>query len=409
MTDFIEKPNFIEIDPEADEQLLVNKYLELTKKTELFPAQSERILISLIAYYANLVKNQFNDAAALNLVRFSRPPIIDFIGELFGCKRLPSRYGYDEIQIELFEAFSSDITIDKGLEIQTKDGEYIFKTTEDVIIPAGETIVTAPVKSEKAESAVNVYGAGDINTLIKPLSYIKDVKNLNGVSGGLDEESNEAYIERILLSPESYTCAGSYGSYIYHAKSAHQDIVDAEADSPQLPAEVKIDNTAFEGFKVDYKSGTVTFEYEGHNFVVIIPPAASVFVYPLVKEGGARFDIVKEAVEAKLNDRACMPMTDYINVIEPVAIKKDLIINILLDINADKTLVKNQVDTALEKYSAECRKTLKKTLIPLNILTLLGNIEGIKDVTIKNLDSIEEAKINEYFVITFKTSYEAEK
>ena len=54
MTD-VNKPNFIQIDPKADEELLVNKYLKLTKQKELFPAQSERILISLIAYYANLV------------------------------------------------------------------------------------------------------------------------------------------------------------------------------------------------------------------------------------------------------------------------------------------------------------------------------------------------------------------
>ena len=195
-----EKPHFIEIDPQADEKLLIGKYLELTKKQELFPAQSERILISLIAYYANLVKTEFDNAAALNLVRFSRAPILDFIGELFGCPRLKAKYGYDIQQITLFEAFASDLTIHKGLEIQTKDGKYIFKTSSDVVVKAGETVVTVPIVCETATSAVNVYGAGDINVLIKPLSYIKSVTNLNGVSGGLDDESDESYIERILLS-----------------------------------------------------------------------------------------------------------------------------------------------------------------------------------------------------------------
>lgn len=401
----VEKPNFIEINPEADEELLVNKYLELTKKTELFPAQSERILISLIAYYANLVKNQFNDAAALNLVRFSRPPIVDFIGELFGCTRLSSKCGNDILQIELFESFTNDLTIDKGLESQTKDGKYIFKTTEDVIVPAGETIVTVPIESEKATSAVNSYGAGDINTLIKPLSYIKEVKNLNGVSGGLDEESTEAYIERILLSPESYTCAGSYGAYIYHTKSAHQDIVDVEAESPQLPAEVKIDNTAFDDFEVDYKTGTITFEYEGKDFEIIIPPAASVFVYPLVKEGGALFDIVKQSVENKLNDRDCMPMTDYINVVEPEAVERDLNITVFLDSNSSKDEVKTKVSLAIEDFCKNHRNTLNASLIPLRLNTLIGNIEGVYDVDLGDLKSIETCGINEYFVITPKVVF----
>lgn len=422
-----DKPNFINIDPEADEQLLINKYLELTKKTEIFPAQSERILISLIAYYANLVKNQFNDAAALNLVRYSRAPILDFIGELFGCTRLPSRCGEDTLQIELFEAFTSDLTIDKGLEVQSKDGEYIFKTSEDATIPAGEVVVTVPLESAKACSAVNTYGAGDINTLIKPLSYIKTVTNLNGVSGGLDEESDDAYIERILLSPESYTCAGSYGAYIYHAKSAHQDIVDVEAESPQLPAEIKINGEVFEDFEVDYKTGKLTFTYNGVNeasslddgttppvvkeliFEITIPPAASVFIYPLIKEGGASFDIVKAAVEAKLNDRDCMPMTDYINVVESSGIEKKLNITVTLEAKADKDLVKTNVNKALEEFCRNHRNTLNSSLIPLRLNTLIGNIEGVWDVDLGDLKNIETAKINEFFDITANVSYKEQK
>lgn len=400
------KPNFIEINPEADEELLVKKYLELTKKAELFPAQSERILISLIAYYANLVKNQFNDAAALNLVRFSRPPIVDFIGELFGCTRLSSKCGNDILQIELFESFTNDLTIDKGLESQTKDGKYIFKTTEDVIVPAGETIVTVPIESEKATSAVNSYGAGDINTLIKPLSYIKEVKNLNGVSGGLDEESTEAYIERILLSPESYTCAGSYGAYIYHTKSAHQDIVDVEAESPQLPAEVKIDNTDFEDFEVDYKTGTLIFTHNEQTFKIIIPPAAAVFVYPLVKKDGASFDIIKKAVETKLYDRDCMPMTDYINVAEPTAINKELDITIVLEDDCEKESVKTAVNSVIAELCANYRKTLNSSLVPLRVSTPLGNIEGVHDVILNNLKAEEKCEINEYFVLTAKVTFE---
>lgn len=400
------KPNFIEIDPKADEALLVNKYLELTKKTELFPAQSERILISLIAYYANLVKNQFNDAAALNLVRFSRAPVLDFIGELFGCTRLNAECGQDILQITLFEEFSTDLTIEKGLEIQTKDGKYIFKTSEDVIVPAGETIVTVPLKCEIATAAVNSYGIGDINILIKPLSYIKNVTNIKGVSGGLDEESDESYIERILLSPESYTCAGSYGSYIYHTKSAHQDIVDVEAESPQLPAKVSIDSEELQEFSVDYKSGVVTFTHNEQVFEITIPPAASVLVYPLVKDGGAQFDIVKSAIESKLNDRNCMPMTDYISVLEPVAIEKELSITVILSENADKEKVKSLVNIAINQLCADYRKTLNTSLVPLRFITPLGNIDGVHNVIINNLKAEEQCKLNEYFVLTAKVEFE---
>ena len=54
--------NFIDINPQEDEQLLINKFEELTEKT-LYPAQDERILIQLITYYGNLLQTKFNNAA----------------------------------------------------------------------------------------------------------------------------------------------------------------------------------------------------------------------------------------------------------------------------------------------------------------------------------------------------------
>ena len=76
-------PIFFKYDTEAEEQKLVKRFEELTGKP-LYPAQDERLLISLIEYKASLLVNKFNDAARLNLTRYSRGPILDCIGEMFG-------------------------------------------------------------------------------------------------------------------------------------------------------------------------------------------------------------------------------------------------------------------------------------------------------------------------------------
>ena len=403
MTD--EKPDFIEIDAEADEQTLIDKYLELTGKDAVYPAQAERILISLIAYYANLVKTQFNEAASLNLVQFSRAPILDYIGALFGCTRLAAEYGTDELQITLYEAFTYDFTISAGLEVQTSDGEYTFKTIEDVTIPSGDTTAVVTIQAETAGSSVNDYAAGTITTLVKPYSYIQSVTNLNGVSGGLDEESDDDFRERILLAPESYTCAGSYGAYIYHTKSVSQNIVDVEAESPQMAATITIDGESCEDFTADYTTGEVTFTHNDTEFVVTVPPAASVYVYPLVKEG-ADFDTIKEAVEEKLNDRDCMPMTDYINVVEPTAVEQELEILVTLDEDIDTDTVQEAVTSAIDDFVTEHRNTLNTALVPLKLLAALGNIEGVYNAQITNLTDIVKCEINEYFVITYTVTYE---
>lgn len=407
------KPDFITIDAEQDENDLVSRYETLTNK-ELYPAQNERILISLIAYYGNLVKTQFNESASLNITQFSRAPFVDYLGAMFGCTRLKEDYGTDTISVELYEAFTSDTIIEKGLEIQSKDGKYIFKTIEDVTISAGTLTGEVGIICETAGSEPNQYGIGDINTLIKPFSYIKSVANTKGVSGGLDAESNDSYIERILLAPESFTCAGSHGAYIYHTKSSHQNIVDAEAESPQIPASITTDETVVTetdgvitgtdfSANVDYKTGTINFTYNNRTFKIVLPPAATVNVYPLTNDGILTSEI-KTAVENKLTEDDVMPMTDYIQVIAPTAVNKTINITVTIATSADYDSTVDLVDSSINDFCKNIKKELGSELVPSQLNTQIGKIEGVYDVDLDGLELIKN-KVNEYFVLTPNITY----
>lgn len=52
-------------------------------------------------------------------------------------------------------------------------------------------------------------------------------------------ESDAAFRRRIVLAPEGYSVAGPEGAYIYHAISAHPDVLDVSATSP-TPGDVII-------------------------------------------------------------------------------------------------------------------------------------------------------------------------
>lgn len=52
-------------------------------------------------------------------------------------------------------------------------------------------------------------------------------------------ESDEALRERIQLSPQGYTTAGPVGAYVYHARSASGQVLDASATSPS-PGQVLV-------------------------------------------------------------------------------------------------------------------------------------------------------------------------
>ena len=104
-------PLFIEYNAKEQEQALVKLFEEETGRT-LYPAQDERLLISIIEYKAALLVNLFNEAARLNLTQYSRGLILDCIGEMFNTPRLQGNFGSDLLQINLNTTFTNDLTLE---------------------------------------------------------------------------------------------------------------------------------------------------------------------------------------------------------------------------------------------------------------------------------------------------------
>lgn len=404
-----DKPIFIDYDTETELAELKSYFEELTDKT-LYPAQLENIILNIIEYKASLLVEKFNNAALLNLPQFSRYPILDFIGESVDCTRLKAEKGKDTLKIELFEAMNFDLTIPKGLEVLTKDEKYTFVTTENVTITAGQTVATVEIESQTATSDVNNYGTGDINILVKPESYIKSVTNLNGVTGGYDEESNENYIKRILLAPEGFSCAGSKKAYIYHTLSAHSSILDAQADSPQIPATIEYDNTTYtetdgeiesEDFSAifDYKTGKCILTVGDDTYTITIPPQSTVYVYPLTADDETPQTILS-AVENKINGDEINPMCDVVIAQSPVKTTKAITLNVSVKADADFEKTLAQVTAVANDYKTAIRKKLKAEIEPSHITTPIGNIGGVYSVDTGTLTTTQ-ADINEFFDITF--------
>ena len=59
----------------------------------------------------------------------------------------------------------------------------------------------------------------------------------NGIAAVM--EPDEELRRRSVLAPEAYTTAGSVGAYLFHALSAHPDVLDASVDSP-APCQVHV-------------------------------------------------------------------------------------------------------------------------------------------------------------------------
>lgn len=409
-------PIFLEYDSQEQEQKLVDLFEEKTGRT-LYPAQDERLLISIIEYKASLLVNLFNETARLSLTQYSKGAILDYIGEMFDTPRLKGENGSDTLLVALNTTFSYDLTIEKGLEVISKDEKYLFETVEDLVIPAGEMSGTVKIQAKETGSDVNILGIGDINEATKPISYIDYVTNLYGVTGGADVESDEAYIKRILLAPERFTCAGSRQSYIYHTLSANNSIIDATAESVQTPSTINICNSGTDTLyteedgqivtpdftvDVDYNSGTFEFTVNDNTYTFTMPTDSTVRVYPLV-EGGATPQSILDDVEHILNGESVNPMTDRVFAVSPDKIDLTINLNVVVDKNSDLEMVSQKVYEAIDEYLEEKNKKLNIQIIPSQIISKVGAVEGVYSVD-TGLLTTQQAKVNEYFDITFNTN-----
>lgn len=114
-------------------------------------------------------------------------------------------------------------------------------------------------------------------------------------------------------------------------------------------------------------------------------------------------EAILSAVDKKFNEDDIIPMTDYVNVVAPTAILKDITVNVVISQNADyeKTVV--LINTVLNEYKTEIRSKLQAEIIPSEIITKIGNIDGVYFVDCGKLVKTS-AKINEFFILNITSN-----
>ncbi|MGD9663289.1 MAG: baseplate J/gp47 family protein [Porticoccaceae bacterium] len=112
------------------------------------------------------------------------------------------------------------VVIPTGTQVSTEGSEaapaVFFVTTKDVTIGVNGT-VTADIEAVEAGASGNV-AAGAITLLAQPLQGVSAVNNPMPTSGGLDEESDESLLQRLLLQVQYPPGTGTKYDYERWAK-----------------------------------------------------------------------------------------------------------------------------------------------------------------------------------------------
>jgi phage-related baseplate assembly protein len=323
---------FVETDATYWEGVLIDAYENITQRP-LYPADPERLLINLQTYASALLAIAINETAKQNLLAFAKGQYLDALAQFYGVQRLPARKAQTILRFSLVEPLNFDVVIPAGTRASA-GGDLYFATLQEVKIPAGSLYVDVPAECNEPGTKGNGFSPGQIKDLIDPLPYIDSVSNITMSMYGADEEDDERFRERIRLSIERFTNAGSKQAYIYHTLSAHQDIEDVEVYSP-APGQVK-----------------VIFTVKGGN----IPDAS---MLSLVRD--------------YLSSERVRPLTDQVLVSAPEIVQYDIDLTFYVNKkDAPKlSFIQSAVEKAVSDFIAWTKSKIGRDILPEELIRLV--------------------------------------
>ena len=332
------QPQFVDRDPETITQELISQYEQLTGKT-LQPGQYERLLIDVVAYRETLLRQQIQLGAEQNLLAYARFPMLDYLGAFYGVERQDARAAIAEIQFTTAQDRGSQVIVPAGTRVRSKDGKVDFATQDDLTVAASGASATVRATAQTAGEVGNGYRAGEVATLVDPVTGITEARNVSVTFGGAPEESDARLRARIQEAPERLTVAGSSGAYRWHAISAHQDILDASVTSPE-PGKVRV----------------CVLEKDG-----------------LPDQG------MLDLVEGALSDERVRPLTDLVEVVAPARVGFTIDATLTLYRGADADAAREEARKAAEAWATRTRGRLGRDIVPSQIVATMS-VGGVYDV-----------------------------
>lgn len=420
---------FVETDSEKILSKLIQKYEEITGHT-LKPSEPDRLFISWVTNIIVSERVNQNYAGNQNIPSRAEGANLDALGEfLYSLKRKAAQSAKCIMRFDISAAQSTSISIPSGTRVTDKSQNLIWVTTEDALIPIGETYTEVMVQCQTAGTIGNEYAIGQICVLldVNNILYFSSCANITESDGGAEEQDDTSYYNSMRAALDSYTTAGAQGSYEYWAKSVSDEIQDVRAISPKLEKRksltvykdasnnrfafvggdqiltdtIKVYNEDFSqllsevsDYAVDYSDGLLTLAIKAPGTVATANKigieydqlrAGYVYIYALMKDGTIAGEMIKDSILEACNDRYVRPLTDFVSVQDPEVIPYNIECTYYISEESQKSLseIEANVSNAVNNYIKwQCEK-LGRDINPDELKALL------KQAGVKRVDIVE--------------------
>lgn len=323
---------FIDDDPNAIIDSIITMHEAITGRT-LYPADPERLFLLSLAQIIVQQRVLINSTARQNLLRYAAGEVLDNIGEMYDTSRLPAEAARTTVQFTLSIPLASAQIIPAGTRIgpQGGGGELYFMTADVLQIPAGEVTGSITAVCSVPGEIGNSFIPGQLNTLIDPLPFVQSVVNTTTSTGGVEQETDDAYRQRIRSAPESFSVAGPAGAYEFWAKSASSSIIDVAVESPA---------------------------------------AVEVVLVPLLIGGEIPSQDMLDAVLAAVTQKEVRPLTDKVTAQAPEAVPYNINLTYYIDRSraAETTTIQQAVTAAVSEYALWQKSKLGRDINPSELI-----------------------------------------
>lgn len=323
--------NFLETDAETIRSQIITGFEQASGDT-LAAGDPRRLFLLSIADVIIQQRTAINLAAQQNLLSYAQGGYLDALGQLLAVERMAESKAVTSIEFTLSQALGSVYTIPAGTQVT--NGVVTFETDEDLLIPIGETTGEVSASCTVAGPVGNDYLAGQISTIVTPMTFVSGAQNTTITTGGADAESDPDFADRIRLAPNSFSVAGPEKAYVYHAKSVSPAIIDVKVNSP-TPGEVD--------------------------------------VYVLLTDGTLPTEDTLEQIEEHLSDENIRPLTDYVVVKAPTASNYEIELHYWInqEDSSKAAQIQADVEAAVEQYRLWQQTKIGRDITPGKLLQLV--------------------------------------